>query len=327
MPRPPCERVQRSVGLGEQVEDARQHARRDADARCRARARTAVAAVALGRQTRCGRRSSVYLAALLSRLATTCASRVGSPSHAQRLARQVERRARGRARSISGRRSRSPRRDDSAPGRPARVRELDLAARDARDVEQVVDQPHQVLDLALDRSRGLAAIAGSGRRAGMPSRCSGVADRRQRIAQLVRQHRQELVLAPVGDRAVPRCVRAACAQVLARGDIERETDELVVRVGNARIGDHHRKLHAVLAQQLLLVRRAKAGRASCASASRSASWNSAGVCARGCPCLRRRRPRRSRACRGTPCWPGYPAGAIEAEDQADHVRLDQHAQA
>ena len=28
--------------------------------------------------------------------------------------------------------------------------ELDLAARDARDIEQVVDQPDQVLDLALD---------------------------------------------------------------------------------------------------------------------------------------------------------------------------------
>ena len=73
---------------------------------------------------------------------------------------------------------------------------LDLSERDATHVEQVVHEPHHVADLALHHvgaggdDRGV--IAGQ---AHDPER---VADRRERVPQLVRQHREELVLSPVG---------------------------------------------------------------------------------------------------------------------------------
>ena len=139
-PRPPCDAVERLPLLHEQVEDARQQLGRDADAgvahaqhrprRPLARARTAIAPP-----------GGVYLAALVSRFATTCASRVGSPS------------------------TRRPRRGTSTVSVWVRCSssglaisiafadhlgqlddlglQLDLAARDARDVEQVVDQPRR----------------------------------------------------------------------------------------------------------------------------------------------------------------------------------------
>ena len=73
--------------------------------------------------------------------------------------------------------------DDLAP-------QLDLAARDLRDVEQIVDQAGQVVDLPLDhlllaRDRALALV---------PHQPERGDDRRQRIAQLVAEHREELVL-------------------------------------------------------------------------------------------------------------------------------------
>ena len=70
--------------------------------------------------------------------------------------------------------------------------ELDLAAGDPRHVEQVVDEPHELLQLAGDqvaRPHHLAGIV-----AADAHDVHGVADRRQRIAQLVREHREELVL-------------------------------------------------------------------------------------------------------------------------------------
>ena len=74
--------------------------------------------------------------------------------------------------------------------------ELELAARDARDVEQVVEQQRHVLHLALDDLAAPLALALVG---GVRIEdAHGVADRRQRIAQLVRQRRQELVLAAIG---------------------------------------------------------------------------------------------------------------------------------
>src|SRR4051812_39034002 len=72
----------------------------------------------------------------------------------------------------------------------------ELAARDARDVEEIVDEPRHLVDLAVDHRarpfelRREAALLGEQR--------DRVADRRERVAQLVRQHGEELVLAPVG---------------------------------------------------------------------------------------------------------------------------------
>ena len=73
--------------------------------------------------------------------------------------------------------------------------ELDLAPRDAGDVQQVVDQPGQVPDLPLDDLLGPFELL---LRLQLAEELDGVADRRQRVPQLVGEHRQELVLAAVG---------------------------------------------------------------------------------------------------------------------------------
>ena len=72
--------------------------------------------------------------------------------------------------------------------------EGDLAARHPRDVEQIVDEPHEVLGLAQDhlplvRRRHVAAQL---------HELGGGEDGRQRVAELVRQQRQEFVLAAIG---------------------------------------------------------------------------------------------------------------------------------
>ena len=118
--------------------------------RCRARDDHRVAVLAPRRERDARRPASVYLAALLSRLASTCASRTGSASSAQRLARQ-----RRRSSCVAAGVDQRPAGLDGAaharrPARPRSVRSSILPRRDARDVEQVVDQAHQVVDLALD---------------------------------------------------------------------------------------------------------------------------------------------------------------------------------
>src|SRR4051812_7996011 len=66
--------------------------------------------------------------------------------------------------------------------------QLDMATRDARDVEQVVDQASEVARVSLD---DLALV---GDRRMMREQFDGGQDRRERIAQLVPQHREEAVL-------------------------------------------------------------------------------------------------------------------------------------
>ncbi len=74
--------------------------------------------------------------------------------------------------------------------------QLDLAAGDARHVHQVVDQSHHVVRLALHQEqRLLADVRGDLFGA---QQADAVADRGEGVAQFVRQYRQELVLAPVG---------------------------------------------------------------------------------------------------------------------------------
>jgi hypothetical protein len=71
-----------------------------------------------------------------------------------------------------------------------------LPARDTRHVEQIVEQARHVLHLALDDLAAPFYLRfGSIRRARDLRR---LADRRERIAHLVRQGREKLVLAPVG---------------------------------------------------------------------------------------------------------------------------------
>src|SRR3989442_15688650 len=65
-------------------------------------------------------------------------------------------------------------------------------ARDARDVEQVVDEPDQVLHLPL-RHVEEALSSGDGRAEQLEAR----EELGERVAQLVGEHGEELVLAPV----------------------------------------------------------------------------------------------------------------------------------
>ena len=94
--------------------------------------------------------------------------------------------------------------------------ELDLASRDPGDVEQVVEQAGHVLDLPLRRSRApdrawrVVAVEAD--------HLQGVTDRRQRVAELVRQHGQEFVLAAVGLRAGRRRV-ASSSSIRRLGDV------------------------------------------------------------------------------------------------------------
>ena len=172
MPSPPWARLIERFACVNSSKTCRQHLRRDADA-----------VVAHRRPPRCHRRAgrraqmwppgSVYLAALFSRLAKTCVSRTGSASTTQRLARDVDDElVAGGSRSAAG---------WSRP-RCARVgreldrllAQLDLAARDARDVEQVVHQADHVVDLPLHhrrrRRRRVGLVAGS-RAAGCAASC------------------------------------------------------------------------------------------------------------------------------------------------------------
>ena len=139
--------VERTVELGEQVEDARQHLRGDADAGV-ADAEDRLVALALHRQGRSARPSGVYFAALLRRLASICASRAGSAATHSGARRQGDRQL------VPPFVDQRPARFDGAGhGRRHVDRfgfQLHLAAGDARHVEQVVHQPDHLFHLAVD---------------------------------------------------------------------------------------------------------------------------------------------------------------------------------
>ena len=109
--------------------------------------------------------------------------------------------------------------------------QFDLAARDARDVQQIVDQPCQVIHLPLDDGRRAGAGLVAVRRVEQRQR---VADRRQRVAQLVREDGDELVLAMVG--LGEACVGLAESMLdpLALGELELQ---LGIDVSQAFVSD------------------------------------------------------------------------------------------
>ena len=72
----------------------------------------------------------------------------------------------------------------------------DLALRDARHFHQVVHQPRQVLGLPVDHLARLFQLARQ--RPEHAHHRGRIADRRERVAQLVRQRGEEFVLAAVG---------------------------------------------------------------------------------------------------------------------------------
>ncbi len=73
-------------------------------------------------------------------------------------------------------------------------RERDLSARHARDVEQVIDEAHEVLGLPQDH----LALVRRGHVASQLHELDRREDGRERVPELVRQERQELVLPTVG---------------------------------------------------------------------------------------------------------------------------------
>ena len=86
--------------------------------------------------------------------------------------------------------------------------QLHLAARHARDVEQIVDEPRQVDELPLDD----LLLARELRAAAHLDEVQRSDDRRQRIAQLVAEHREKLVLGarrPLAFQDEPRRVQRA----------------------------------------------------------------------------------------------------------------------
>ncbi len=123
--------------------------------RCRCRGRATVITASSpsrrDRRARCSPPSFWYLAALLRRFATTCVSRDGVAARPRSAARAARRASSCRCASIERRAASRPRAAiDRRRARPARAAAVILPLRDARDVEQVVDQARQLLDLALD---------------------------------------------------------------------------------------------------------------------------------------------------------------------------------
>src|SRR5512146_586733 len=66
----------------------------------------------------------------------------------------------------------------------------------ARYVEQVVDEPHHAADLSIDE--GLRPALGGSLLLLALQKADAIFDRSKRVAQLMPEHRQKLVLAPVG---------------------------------------------------------------------------------------------------------------------------------
>ena len=207
--KPALRSVERLPFLDEQIEDARQHLRRDADpgvahgqhdvvvdAR-RANGHHAVRRRVLGRV---GQEIRDHLAQ--ARRVAVDAKAVPRHVHSQRVVALLEQ----RAGHLDRFRDHLGHLDDLGL-------QLDAAAGDAGDVEQVVHQAREVVDLPLDDR----AFALRSRLAAQLHQLQRRQDRRQRIAQLVSEHREELVLGPV------RALRghAQAVDLLARRHLRR----------------------------------------------------------------------------------------------------------
>ena len=195
MPRPPCERSSDCVDLREHVEHLLQHVRRDADAGVAHREldarRLAAARSAVMRPP-----GGVYLAALLSRLQITC-------DEARRDRTDSGSASAGRS-SVSlwpprldQRRRRSPARRCTSDARSTRSWRSSMRPRLMRDTSSRSSIRRTIC--ATWRSIIARAQAAASRSCGFSRNdLERVAQRRERVAQLVREDGEELVLAPVG---------------------------------------------------------------------------------------------------------------------------------
>jgi hypothetical protein len=167
---------------------------------------------------------SVYLAALVSRLPMTCERRSGSASSrtfsAGRLTTACDAWHRAAA-------ARSPPRRHHRFQIDVVLLELELPARDARYVEQIVEQQRHALHLARNDFAAPLALAVVGRVGVEDAHC--IADRRQRIAQLMCQRGEELVLAAIG-------LEQRALGVLEPRDVEVDTGPALDPAAASRIG-------------------------------------------------------------------------------------------
>ncbi len=109
--------------------------------------------------------------------------------------------------------------------------QLDGAAGDARDVQQVIDQPGHVLDLPFDDGPHTGRDAGVA--LGEREELRGGPDRGERRAELVREHREELVFPPVGlEREIGRLLPLDRDRCRVR---EERDDLLFLRRGRTRL--------------------------------------------------------------------------------------------
>ena len=124
----------------------------------------------------------------------------------------------------------------------------DLAPRDPGDVEQIVHQAGEVADLALHGGAGALRLALGG--LGHAEQVEAVADRRQRVAQLVREHGQELVL-------VVRGLPESLLGTLALGDVAgdgRSAGDPAGGIDHRRDGEKDLETAAILGHSLGLER-------------------------------------------------------------------------
>ncbi len=124
---------------------------------------------------------------------------------------------------------------DDAPDFDRLLLEGDSALRNSSDVEQIVDQPRELIGLPARNGQGaIAAVAVE-----LSSRDS-VEHRRQRVAQLMPQHREEFVLALIGLREFSEPDFQFAFQFDAFGHVANEAsrvDELAVFPQPARMDE------------------------------------------------------------------------------------------
>ena len=187
--------VQRAVSLREQIENVRQQFRRNADAAVTHPQHGGVASTAdgpldgqryaapvLGVFGGVGQQVNQHL--FQSRGVSPQADRLKRHRHRQFMPVLRDQRLRRLHRAL-----------DDAAEHDLLLPKLNPAGADARDLQQVIDQMFELPDLTLDDAAGLLLKRVFIRL--QPQQVDGVQDWRQRVAQLVAEHGQKFIFAPV----------------------------------------------------------------------------------------------------------------------------------
>ncbi len=197
--------VERVIDLGEQVEDPRQHLGRNADPVV-ANPEHHLGPLGRGRQADLPAGLSV-----LGRIVQQVGEDLGHPDRVgidiDRLRRQGDRQA--MMMRLDDRTAGFDRVGHDGCDVDGLFLEPDLAAGDPGNLQQFVDQLGQLAHLVVDDIAGPAQVGIV--RTALLHDLDGVADRGQRVAQLVAQHRQKLVLADIGLGQLP-CLGLARSQ-------------------------------------------------------------------------------------------------------------------